>query len=507
MPVRTSLLQRKRAFGEACEGRQSKHLTASPFGHSFSQVRVGIEGHPLTFRPSLPSDSRLPAQTPAWAENGAIHLGPAGLLMAPMERQRVLRHEMTHAFHQRLAPPGDSTESRRHAEGLATRSEHHAGGFALADFLRPAPALLAFPPQSHSPWSKVWIGHAGLLGEIVETGVTVRIFMNYDELGIKQRPQYQGYECGKHELPPIADVVKKMKKVAQKTAEMNKKLPAAATAQRAALVAIMGDKGSSAYRSAGGQGLIILGRDEFDAGNFESTIAHESSHGIFEFHSVRGGKEASARTPDPLALRIADLYLKLGATKDVPEPKARFDKKSPPPLTVEEGASASTHPAGIVMVMDTLWAGSGGHPWHGVDEFFASAYAGFAQQPDLLREIIKHYEKRDPAIKTLGAELLTLLATVGDPKKYESLKGPEKPEAAQRSLGAVSAPVVYTKEHYAAGWLVDPSTMPSPDKIICSTKTMSDENFDKELDDLLKPGKQPEKQPEKRSQEKPEGLP
>ena len=302
--------------------------------------------------------------------------------------------KMVHALHQRLAPPGESTESRRHAEGLAARGADRAGGFALADFLTPSPALLAFPPQSYSPWSKVWIGHAGLIGEVVDAGVTVRIFMTYEELGIEHKPGFQGYECGEHDMPPIPDVVNKMKKVAQKTAEMNKKLPETATAQRVALVMIYGVDGH-AYRSAGGQGLIVLGRNEFDAGNFESTILHEGSHAIFEFHSVRGSKDVSTRTPDPLALRIADLYAKLSATKDVPEPTAKFNKKSPPPLIVEESAStAKTYPAGTVMVMDVLWAdSSGGHPWHAVDEFFVSAYGAFVQQPDLLREIIKYYEK------------------------------------------------------------------------------------------------------------------
>ena len=236
MPVRTGLPQSKRACGGSpdmtggCEGRRGASLmaprlaandvessaasfitrspdhadngalTASPFGHSFSRVRMAVDGYPPTFLPSLPQDSRLPAQTPAWAENGAIHMGPAGLLMAPMERQRVLRMKMVHALHQRLAPPGESTESRRHAEGLAARGADRAGGFALADFLTPSPALLAFPPQSYSPWSKVWIGHAGLIGEVVDAGVTVRIFMTYEELGIEHKPGFQGYECGEHDI-------------------------------------------------------------------------------------------------------------------------------------------------------------------------------------------------------------------------------------------------------------------------------------------------------------------
>lgn len=471
------------------------------FGHDFSRVRVRTNGKLQAFRPSR-LDSRLSAQTPAWADKGEIYVGAAGLLMPPLERHQMLRHEMIHAFHQRLAAVSNYSESQQYAEDLAVRGEYQTSGLALADFLKPVPMLLAYPPRTYSPWSKVWIGYAGLLGEVVEAGVTVRILMNYDDLGIKKSPRYQAYECDKHDLPPIADVVKKMKKAAQIAAEMNKNLPTTATAQRVALIAIYGDSSNSGYRSAGGQGLIVLGRDEFDGGTFESTITHEGSHAIFEFHSVRGSADVSARVPDPLALRIADLYVQLSATKPVPEPKAKFDKKSPPPLTLEEGTDA--HPAGIVMVMDTLWSGAGGHPWHGVDEFFASAYAGFLGQRDLLADIIRFYEKHDPVIKPLATELLSLLATVDKPKKYGELKEPKKPKAAQEKLGAVSAAPVFTKEHYAAGWFIDPSTMPSPDKINCSAKTISDEDIDKLLELEQQPGKEPAKQPESRPEKQPE---
>lgn len=481
-----------RSPGEPLNDRSRAYFEPR-FGNDFSRLKVRTDGQLPAFQPSR-LDSRLSAQTPAWSDNGEIYVGAAGLLMPPRERHQMLRHEMIHAFHQRLAVVSNHAESQRHAEALAVRGEHHNDGLAIADFLKPVPGLLAYPPQTYSPWSKVWIGHAGLLGEVVEAGVTVRIFMNYDDLGLKKSPRYQAYECDKHDLPPIADVVKKMKKAAQIAAEMNKNLPTTATSQRVALIAIYGDNSDSAYRSAGGQGLIVLGRDEFDAGTFESTVTHESSHAIFEFHSVAGSADVSARVPDPLALRIADLYVQLSATKPVPEPKAKFDKKSPPPLTVDAGADA--HAAGIIMVMDTLWSGSGGHPWHGVDEFFASAYAGFLLQRELLADIIKFYEKHDPAIKPLATELLSLLATVDKPKNYGEVKEPKKPKAAQEKLGAISEPTVFTKEHRAAGWFIDPSRMPAPDKINCSAKLVSDEDIDELLKGEKQPGERPAKQPE-----------
>jgi hypothetical protein len=151
------------------------------------------------------------------------------------------------------------------------------------------------------------------------------------------------------------------------------------------------------------------------------------------------------------------------------------------------------------MVMDTLWSGSGGHPWDGVDEFFASAYGGFLLQRTLLEEIIAFYEKHDPAIKPLASDLLTLLPTVDQPKKYEAVKAPKTPKVARETLDAVAPLVEFTKEHYAAGWYVDPSTMPGPDKINCSAKLTSDED----IDDLLKGNKQPGEKPA----EKPESQP
>jgi len=488
-PIANDLL---RSPSEPLNGRNATHLEPS-VGHDFSQIKVRTDGKLPAFRPSR-QDPRLSAHTPAWSDNGEIHVGAAGLLMPSRERNQMLRHEMIHSFHQRLAVTGNHAESQRHAEALAERGERNSDGLALTDFLKPVPMLLAYPPQTYSPWSKVWIGYAGVLGEIVEAGVTVRILLDYDDLGLKKRPQSQAYECGKHDLPPIPDVVKKMKKAAQVAAELNKLIPTTATALRVALIAIFGGSADNAYRSANGKGLIVLGRDDFDADIIESTITHESSHAIFEFHSLAGSAKAAARVPNSLALRIADIYAQLTTTKPVPIPKAKFDKKSPPPLKVD--ADTSARAAGIVMVMDTLWSGSGGHPWHGVDEFFASAYAGFLLQPTLLAEIIAFYEKHDPAIKPLASELLTLLPTVNQPKKYEAVKAPKTPKVARETLDVVSPLVEFTKEHYAAGWYVDPSTMPGPDKINCSAKLTSDED----IDDLLKgdkqPGEKPAKQPE-----------
>jgi len=413
----------------------------------------------------------------------------------------MLRHEMVHALHQRIAPVSNSLASRQHAESLATRAERKANTLAFTDFLKPVPTVLAFPPQTYSPWSKVWIGNAELVGEVVESGITVRIIIDYGELGLKTSPKYHAYHCGMHDMSPLPDIVKKMKKAAQTAAEMNKQIPTTATTQRVALILIYGDRSASGYRVADGKGLIVLSREEFDANQIESTITHEGSHAIFEFHSVTGSTKPADRVPDAFALRIADLYVSLSATKLVPEPKAKFDKKSPPSLT---STGTDDHAAGLVMVMDTLWSGSGGHPWHGVDEFFASAYAAYLQQRTLLGEIISFYEKYDPSIKPLAKELLDLLAAVADPKKWGALKAPKSAEAARAKLDISGAPPEFTKDHPVAGRLIDPSMLRSPDAINCSIKGTTDEDMEKILDIEVEPKQGPAKPPTTQPEKKPD---
>ena len=48
---------------------------------------------------------------------------------------------------------------------------------------RDTPAMKTPPAPSraraYAPWDRVWIGHDGLLGEVVEKGVTVRMFRDW----------------------------------------------------------------------------------------------------------------------------------------------------------------------------------------------------------------------------------------------------------------------------------------------------------------------------------------
>jgi hypothetical protein len=379
--------------------------------------------------------------------------------MTPAERSRMLRHEAVHRLQQLHTSREETAAARAGAERLAHQGEEPGRWLGKADLLRPVPALLAYPPQKYAPWTRVWIGHPGLVGEVVQSEVTVRVFKTYEELGVssERTSESVAYACGTHQTATITAQAKRMKAIADQAAKLNAKLPAG-VAQRIAMVVIFGDASSAGYRTHQGRGLMVLDEESVDKGTYADTLAHEGAHAIFEFHATAGGRNAAARVPDPLALRVADIFARLASTKLVPGPTGKFDPKAPPP--VKDGAQHAGH----VMVSDTLWAGTGGHPWSDADEFFASAYGGFLRAPALLKASIAFYAKVDPKIAPLAKELLELLGKVGKPKELGTLKRPPKPAAGEQELARVSAP----PELRSGGpWLLDPSTMPGPSRIHC----------------------------------------
>jgi hypothetical protein len=463
-------------------GRAVVRYVAVPDSNRRVSFNLAAEGHP-----------QLPANTPAWAEDGRIYIGPAGTWMPPVELCRVLRHEAFHSMQQQTAPRDESAAARLHAEILGSRFERGVQVPTARDLMSPVPRLLGYPPQPRSPWDRVWIGKSGLVGEVTAEGVAVRIFVPYGDIGIEGRQGYRSYECGEHHSS-LESLVNKMKDVALKTAWLNEKIPAGARAQRVALVAIHGGSAASAYRMANGHGMILLSADEFGRGAWQETIAHEGAHAIFEYHSVH--LDPATRTPDPLALRIADLYVKLGETKRVAEPSAKFDPANPPALEILEGPAErpTERPAGILMVMDTLWAGSGGHPWDSVDEFFASAYAGFLQEPEPLRQIINHYQKADPKIGPLATELLELLERVGDPNSLSKVQPPADATPGESALKAITPVLDFSDKDGYLGWLIDPSKMRGPERIDCSIPHQSSSQEDSpplEVREIVGPPQEP----------------
>ena len=329
--------------------------------------------------------------------------------------------------------------------------------------------IIKITPKKYKPWKTVWIGKIGLVGE-VKKGVTVRVFKEWKEdLDIAPRDYVCGNEPDRPHTPDmekkVAEVNEKlqkilelMKKVGEKMTQMNAKIPENAP-QRVALVAI--SKMDSCFGMANGKGLIVLSEKDFN----ESTIAHEGAHAIFAYHRLSGA--AMERGPDPLASGFAKLYLNLEGTEKVRVPTAKFDPANPPPLEAKVGTEA--YPAGLVMVADVLWSGGGGHPWDSVDEFFASACAGYLQEPKLFKLSIQYYQDKLGIKKEWVEELFRLLEVVGRPEAVKALGKPEIPKGLEHIF--FEAPVDYSGWRGPLGWLIDPSTLPSWEEIYCVSES------------------------------------
>ncbi|MDJ0719872.1 MAG: DUF4157 domain-containing protein, partial [Prochloraceae cyanobacterium] len=416
---------------------ETRGFMESRFRKDFSSVRIhtGSEAAQLS--------RELKAQ--AFTHGQDVYFGAGKYSPESVEGKRLLAHELTHVVQQKY------TTNQYQLQSLPVETRVQA---------KPQESL----PQKgsspkNSPWNRVWIGLPGIIGEVVEAGITVRIFKSYKELGVRQKPEDRAYACGRYNVSAIQTVVNKMKLIAQKVAYFNKKI--LKSKMQTTLVLIDPGAAETGFRLSKGKGLIILNQKDFNKGAYLDYIAHEASHAIFSPHG-EDYKKPSQRVPDSLALHIANLYVQLKNTKRVPIPSTKFTKQKPP-LKVKVKDIGETEPVGLVMVMDTLWSGQGGHPWHGVDEFFASAYAGFLQQPKLLHQIVNHYKKTEPAIKPLANKLFKLLKMVGKPGELKKLNKPSQSQAVQKELtgtGTIPRLDEIIGVHPYLLWLDNPSKMP-----------------------------------------------
>ena len=226
----------------------------------------------------------------------------------------MLRHEAFHRLHQRIAGVSEAANARTEAERLAANAE---SGFSFPFPLAPVPALLAFPPQPHAPWDQVWIGGGQIIGEVTEGGVAARIILSYTDIGIIIAPESQTYHCGKHDPAPIPTLAPRMRKAAKQAAALNSKIPEKNYPLKTAVIAIS-PGANSAFREAGGKGVLVVKQEE----SWEGIIAHEGSHGIFSFHL---GEQVKLGAPDALAKGFAELFLELKNTAAVSIPTGIFD--------------------------------------------------------------------------------------------------------------------------------------------------------------------------------------
>ncbi len=418
----------------------------------------------------------LPPDTPAWAERGRIGLGSAFFQADHMTQADILRHEYVHALHQRSAGLDNSASARRDAEALASAT-HLAPGQAIN---APAPAILAFPPQKHKPWDEVYIGNSAIIGELTHGDLVLRMKMYYSEFKVEDIFKYNKdldmdliektratvYNCGKHPNINLVDKVKKLRVVLSKVEQLNNKIPAKSTFK--IKYVFVAANVSERFRTANNKGVLFLSSNVLDTGIVDAA-AHEASHGIFEHHATAGDADPAKRVPDNLALQVADIFVKLRNTKAAALPQTKFNPKSPPPY---ESTDSTSQPAGIIPVHDTVWSGEGGHPWHGIDEFFASAFAAFTQNPKLLDKIIDYYNKRDPSIRPLYTQLFNLFKNIGNAKSLASVAAPSDKKAAETMIGRTSATPDYTdpvRRQISDQDLFEPTLLPDPDNIFCKT--------------------------------------
>jgi hypothetical protein len=200
----------------------------------------------------------------------------------------------------------------------------------------------------------------------------------------------------------------------------------------------------------GGRPVLLIDPADADVG----TAAHEMGHAIFDALSLQGARKPAAGAapsarppPTPAPVRIADLYLRLKATK-VP--------------------ADSTVPVGLMMVDPSEWAGgaAGEHPWQDADEFFASAKAAYQTNRTGLAASIARAAKADPAVGPLGKELLALLPVLLGGRALPPVRLPQdRASAAVTDLARVK-PVAPVEQSAAGsaypllGWLLDPDSRP-----------------------------------------------
>ena len=162
---------------------------------------------------------------------GQIVLGPPAALLSEDERADVLRHEAVHAVQQRLAATDESATARAHAERLAE------GGTlpTAAELGEPAPALLAAPitGKPATGFDRLFASEADIIGEVVESGVTVRAARDFHNLGIEapvdtkstfgtaSMTDLQYLSCGNKALPALEKLAGKLREVAKGVARVN----------------------------------------------------------------------------------------------------------------------------------------------------------------------------------------------------------------------------------------------------------------------------------------------
>lgn len=168
------------------------------------------------------------------------------------------------------------------------------------------------------------------------------------------------------------------------------------------------------------------------------TVAHEMGHAFFFALEHRAtSKEADAKQAGNFRASVADIFVRLSATKDV---TVKVHVKDAGKVVVKE----LSEPAGLWIVDPSQWKGGKAvveHPWDDPDEFFGSAKEAYQIDRKGLEKAIERFKKQDPAVEQPMTELLALLdALFGKSQLPASAPTGDRAAAAAQALKSVRSP-------------------------------------------------------------------
>jgi outer membrane protein OmpA-like peptidoglycan-associated protein/predicted SprT family Zn-dependent metalloprotease len=258
-------------------------------------------------------------------------------------------------------------------------------------------------------------GTPGTVFEATVNGITVRFYLAKGELD-------QAKAVGNN--------------LATLTAQI-KKLNALVTDQAFAVTQLFIYTGATTgFRLILGTPTIYIDSKYAVAGDIGS-VTHEMGHAIT--HSYLQTSTANADPKQSERLRamlqgVADVYLALRATKQEKLSKLGADLA---------GQDDKEVPLGHFMVSPSSWSAKTKqepeHPWDNYDEFFASAFEGFALNRKGLESSIAKFSKKDSAIAAPAKRLLSLLEQFQAGSSGKTVPAPKDVAKAEQEIDRAGA--------------------------------------------------------------------
>lgn len=205
-----------------------------------------------------------------------------------------------------------------------------------------------------------------------------------------------------------------------------------------------------------GQSILSLAPEDAN----RATARHELGHATF--HYLRGMQKTKSSLRGT-ALQIAEIYVRLAATKPVKGKVRSFDIESGQVKDVE-----AEHPAGLWIADPPQWKGKPGvrseHPWDDADELFASAREAFLEDRKGFEASIKRFAKLDSKVSEPANQLLAVLEALSRGKAPDPTK-PAPSKRAENDLSTMSwtTPTEDTLDspmNDTLRWALDPTTWP-----------------------------------------------